>query len=456
MFFAEKDDKNHARKTAISFYSINTGGRFMAMEYTVDKAYPLAGAADLDPLLDRIGDARVVMLGEATHGTHEYYTWRTAISKRLIAEKNFNFIAVEGDWPDCYRLNRWIKGYDDQEKASRELLHHFNRWPTWMWANWEVDALLNWLKKYNDSKPANQRIGFYGLDVYSLWESMEALVGYLHKTDPKAAELAIQALRCFEPFEEDPQRYAGSSYRMGVSCETEVVRLLAEIRKQATVYDHDPEAALNAEQNAYIAVNAEKYYRKMIAFDGHTWNLRDNHMIDTLQRLLNFHGPKSKAVIWEHNSHIGDARYTDMQRQGLINTGQLARERFGEKNTVLAGFGSYAGKVIAGGAWGAPMELMPVPPARPDSVEALLHNRYNSNCLLVFDQAIKTALDRPLPHRAIGVVYHPSYETTGNYVPTLLNRRYDAFLYIDQTTAVHPLHIKPDGHLVPETYPFNF
>lgn len=426
------------------------------MEHPVEQASLLANAADLDPLLDRIGDARIVMLGEATHGTHEYYTWRTAISKRLIAEKGFNFIAVEGDWPDCYRLNRWIKGYDDQGRESRELLHDFNRWPTWMWANWEVDALLNWLKKYNSTKPANRRAGFYGLDVYSLWESMEALVNYLYKTDPKAAELAVQALRCFEPFEEDPQRYAGASYRMGASCEIEVVRLLTEVRKQAPVYDHDPEAALNAEQNAHIAVNAEEYYRKMMSFDGHTWNLRDSHMMETLLRLQHFHGPRSKAIIWEHNTHIGDARFTPMQRQGLFNTGQLAREHFGEKNTVLVGFGSYAGKVIAGSGWGEPMEIMAVPPARADSVEAILHNRYHGNCLLIFDSGSKTDFEQQLPHRAIGVVYHPSLEKAGNYVPTVLSRRYDAFLYIDQTTAVHPLHIKPDGHLVPETYPFNF
>lgn len=232
--------------------------------------YPLTNAADLDPLLDRIGDARCVMLGEATHGTHEYYTWRTAISKRLIAEKGFDFIAVEGDWPDCYRLNRWIKGFDNQDKQSHELLHEFDRWPTWMWANWEVDALLNWLKKYNSAQSANRRVGFYGLDVYSLWESMETLVNYLQANDPKAAELAKGALRCFEPYEEDPHRYARANYRIGSSCEPEVIHLLAEIRKKAPVYDHDPEAALNIEQNAYIAVNAEAYYRKMMGFD---WRL---------------------------------------------------------------------------------------------------------------------------------------------------------------------------------------
>lgn len=426
------------------------------LQTITETTYPLARPADLDPLMERIGNARCVMLGEASHGTHEYYTWRTAITKRLLAEKGFSFIAVEGDWPDCYRLNRWIKGYDEQEKTSRQLLHEFKRWPTWMWANWEVDALLNWLKKHNTGLPANQRTGFYGLDVYSLWESMEVLLKYLYENDPKAADLAVQALRCFEPFEENPQQYASATYRHGTSCEAEVVKLLSEIRKKAPVYDHDPEAALNTEQNAFVAVNAEAYYRKMMSFDDHTWNLRDAHMMETLHKLLKFHGPDSKAVIWEHNTHIGDARYTPMARQGLFNIGQLARKQLGMDDTVLIGFGSYQGSVIAGSAWGAPIEAMPVPPARADSVEALFHQQYNANRLLVFDQGRKNALDETMPHRAIGVVYDPAHEKSHNYVPTVLSRRYDAFIFIDQTNALHPLHIKPDGHLVPETYPFNF
>lgn len=421
-----------------------------------EAAYPLANARDLDPLLARIGDARCVMLGEATHGTHEYYTWRTAISQRLIEEKGFNFIAVEGDWPDCYRLNRWIKNYADADKKSHQLLHEFNRWPTWMWANWEVDALVNRLKQFNTGKPANRRAGFYGLDVYSLWESMEALVGYLQTNDPKAAELAKKALKCFEPYEEDPHQYARTAYHFESSCEQEVVRLLSEIRKKAPVYDHDPEAALNTEQNAHIAVNAEEYYRNMMSFNDNTWNLRDTHMMETLHRVMDFHGKGAKAIVWEHNTHIGDARFTPMQQQGMFNTGQLAREQFGENDTVLVGFGSYRGGVVAGSAWGAPMEVMAVPAARENSVEALLHQQYNANRLLIFDRDRESLFDETMPHRAIGVVYDPQREKYGNYVPTVLSRRYDAFMYIDDTTAVHPLHIKPDGHEIPETYPFNF
>lgn len=421
------------------------------------ETYPLSSSDDLSPLIARIDRAHCVMLGEASHGTHEYYTWRTAITKRLIQEKGFNFIAVEGDWPDCYRLNRYIKGYADQDKTARELLHEFDRWPTWMWANWEIEALITWLKDYNSNQPANKRVGFYGLDVYSLWESMEALIDYLQTTDPKAAELAQQAIRCFEPYGENVHEYARAQQFMDESCRQEVVNLLTEIRRKAQIYDHDPEAALNTEQNAHIAVNAEEYYANMVGFNDNTWNLRDTHMIETLNRIYQFYGTNAKAIVWEHNTHIGDARYTDMVRHAMHNTGQLAREQYGEDNTVLVGFGSYLGTVIAGKRWGAPMELMPVPAARNGSVEDLLRQESAENKLLIFykpeqDEPIR----KPIPHRAIGVVYNPEYERNSNYVPTIFNRRYDAFIYIDQSTAVHPLHLKPNEQQAPATYPFSF
>src|SRR5690606_24609240 len=316
----------------------------------------LVDSQSLDPLLRHIGDAHHVLLGEASHGTHEYYTWRTAISNRLIVEKGFNFIAVEGDWPDCYRLNRYVKGYADQDKSPVELLQSFDRWPTWMWANWEIVALIDWLKSHNSGLPQNKRVGFYGLDVYSLWESLEALMDYLSIHDQNPAEIAKRAIRCFEPYDHDEQQYARSQYRMSGSCHDAVIRLLQELRNKAPMYDHDPEAALNMEQNAEIAVSAENYYRNMIGFDGNTWNFRDTHMMETLNRLLRFHGSGSKAIIWEHNTHIGDARFTDMPKSGSINLGQLVREQKGKDDTVLVGFGSYEGTVIAGKSWGAPME----------------------------------------------------------------------------------------------------
>ena len=420
---------------------------------TFNFSYNLHSAKDLDPLLHAIGDASVVMLGEASHGTHEFYTWRSAISKRLIEEKNFNFIAVEGDWPDCYRINRYVKGYSDAGKNIHEVLLAFNRWPTWMWANWEIAALAEWMKKHNaESKPGN-RAGFYGLDVYSLWESMEAILNYLKNEDPVAAKAVKNAIDCFEPFEREGQIYGQVATAISHSCKEEVAGMLKEIKMKAQYYDGDPEAALNAEQNALIAVNAEKYYRSMMGFDNQSWNIRDTHMMETLHRLFKFHGEKSKAIVWEHNTHIGDARYTDMHRAGMVNTGQLAREYYGQEKVFLAGFATYTGKVIAAEGWGSPMEEMDVPFARDGSIEAELHNENPNDRMLIFNKE-KLRLDQSIPHRAIGVVYNPENERTGNYVPSIIPLRYNALIYIDETKALHPLHMNPDGRKMPETYPF--
>lgn len=417
---------------------------------------PVNSVSDIDLLMDRIGDARIVMLGEASHGTHEYYTWRAYLTKRLIKDKGFRFLAVEGDWPDCYRINRYIKGYDNQEEKVAAILTIFNRWPTWMWANWEIAALAEWLKKHNKTMPANKRVGFYGLDVYSLWESMEAIMQYLQRVDPGALETAREAFTCFEPYRSDEgQGYARASQWIPELCENEVIDLLQEIQRKMPHYDSDPENVFSTEQNALVAVNAEKYYRAMVKGGGHSWNIRDRHMADTLERLLQFHGADSKAIIWAHNTHIGDARATDMAQEGMYNIGELARLQHHEKGVVLVGFGSYAGQVVAGERWGAPMRRMKVPPAQKGSWEYLMHQAGPQNKLLIMDDCMDDLfMEHHIGHRAIGVVYQPRFERFGNFVPSILPMRYDAFIYIDHTTALHPLHSKPDGHLVPETYPF--
>lgn len=411
--------------------------------------YPLKTSSDLTPLLTDIGNRPVVMLGEASHGTHEYYTWRAAISKRLIVEKGFSFIAVEGDWPDCYRINRYVKGYPDAGDSIEEVMRTFDRWPTWMWANWEVAALAEWLREHNRALPPEEKVGFYGLDVYSLWDSMREMVEYLEKEDPAAAKTVKAAIRCFEPFGEDEQQYARASLS-GHSCQDKVLAALREIHARAHHMDGDSEAGFSTEQNALIAVNAEKYYRAMMSFDNESWNVRDRHMMQTLDQ---FHGPEAKGIVWEHNTHIGDARATDMKRAGMVNIGQLAREQYGSDKVYLAGFGSHSGSVIAGTEWGAPMRVMPVPPAREDSVEAWLHQQYGGNALLLFKEE-REGFEDAMPHRAIGVVYNPSYERGGNYVPSVMPERYDAFLFLDKTRALHPLHLTPDRHKLPETYPF--
>jgi erythromycin esterase-like protein len=418
--------------------------------------HQLNTSKDLDALLSDIGDRTIAMLGEASHGTHEFYTWRTAISKRLIEEKGFSFIAVEGDWPDCYKINRYVKGYKDAGDNIRNVLMKFDRWPTWMWANWEVAALAEWLNDHNKKLVTDKKIGFYGLDVYSLWDSMNEMVNYLDKEDPQAAAIAKKAILCFEPYRYNEQLYARYSLTEH-SCRKKVLALLKEIRMKAQFLDGDREAGFNTEQNALIAVNAEKYYTSMMGFDNESWNVRDRHMMQTLHRLMKFHGKNAKGIVWEHNTHIGDARATNMKRQGMINIGQLAREEYGDDKIYLIGFASHNGTVIAGDEWGAPMEELEVPAARPGSIEDILHKESASDRYILFSEGIPEKMyETEIHHRAIGVVYHPANEKLGNYVPSVLSRRYDALVFLDKTSALHPLHMPPHNEKIPETYPFGF
>lgn len=419
-------------------------------------ALPLEGNADLDPLLERIGNARYVLLGEASHGTSEYYQMRARISQRLICEKGFSFLAVEGDWPDCYRLNQLIKGFDAAEVHAREVVETFLRWPTWMWANHEILQLAGWLQKHNAGQDKEQKVGFFGLDVYSLWESLYALLGYLRSKNPDALPAARRALQCFEPYGEDAQRYARATALVPTSCEEEVVGLLEELRARKNQLCSDGrESYFLAEQNALVVKNAESYYRAMVRGGPESWNIRDRHMCETLERLMAYHGPSAKAIIWEHNTHIGDARATDMADEGMVNVGQMVRERHLADEVFLVGFGSHRGSVIAAQEWEAPMEKMPVPPGRDGSWEDVLHRAGARNKLILLGDVRSSEIFlEERGHRAIGVVYRPSYEQLGNYVPTVLPRRYDAFCYLDETRALHPLHVHPALEEVPETYPW--
>ena len=417
------------------------------------RALRLDDATDLDPFLEKVGDARYVLLGEASHGTSEFYTWRTRISKRLITEKGFSFIAVEGDWPDCYSVNRFVKGR--QGNSAEEILQAFARWPTWLWANREVVDLVSWLRSFNDMQAEKYQVGFYGLDVYSLWDSMHAVLKYLDDLDPELARNARRAYSCFEPYHEDAQEYARATALVPTSCEDEAVRILHALRSRRSELREDgPEVFFNAEQNALVARNAELYYRTMVRGGPTSWNVRDHHMADTLDRLMTHHGRDAKAIVWEHNTHVGDARFTDMARSGMVNVGQLVRQTHEREGVVLAGFGTHRGTVIAAREWGAPMEQMRVPEARDGSTEDAIHRAETGNALLLFDGSEANGLAEPRGHRAIGVVYDPRTEHWGNYVPTILTGRYDAFLYIDETTGVSPLHMheRIDGE-IPETYP---
>ena len=413
---------------------------------------PLHDPRSLDPLLDRVGSANRVLLGEASHGTSEYYTWRAEITKRLITEKGFRFVAVEGDWPACMELNRYVRGESERESAH-EALRAFHRWPTWMWANQEVENLAEWMRGHNARLPAKERIGFYGLDVYSLWESMEAVLGWLRENQHEALPAAMRAFECFEPYGRDEQGYAAAaSGWVPRSCEKEVVKLLDQMRNDSLGRDDE---AFDAEQNALVLKNAENYYRIMVAGGPDSWNLRDTHMHETFERLMDHNGPDARGIAWEHNTHIGDARHTDMAAAGMHNIGQLAREASGEDDVVLVGFGTHRGSVIAGRYWGGAMRRMDVPPARPDSWEDALHLATPGDQLLMMD-ALRDddAAMEWRGHRAIGVVYEASRESWGNYVPSVLPQRYDAFLHIDETRALEPLHVPVAEGEVAETWPF--
>ncbi|UGY93941.1 erythromycin esterase family protein [Streptomyces gobiensis] len=429
-----------------------------------EAALPLVDGESLNPLLARIGDARYVLLGDASHGTAEYYRWREILTRRLIEEKDFSFVAVEGDWPDCHALHCSVTAAPGAPEDPADVLDDFDRWPTWMWANTDVARFSRWLRQHNADLPPHRRVGFFGLDVYSLWESLQAVRHYLAKHHPDAVEHALEAYRCFEPYAEDPQSYALATELVPSGCEPEVLALLVQLRsraKEAAAAD----ASLDefaARQNAEVLVGAERYYRAMLHGGPESWNIRDHHMADTLDRLMDYYGPHAKAVVWEHNTHIGDARATDMAAAGMVNVGQLVRERHAADGVVLLGFGSYEGTVIASDRWGGRARAMPVPPAREGSVEDLLHHAMPDGAgLFLFPpaQQVPSAEGRPgwlqeeRDHRAIGVVYRPGREKWGNYVATILGERYDAFCFLDRTHALTPLPTGPGDTGEAETWP---
>ncbi|SEW00311.1 Erythromycin esterase homolog [Natrinema salifodinae] len=440
-----------------------------ALDRAADAVAERATSIDegFDRLVDDIADADVVLLGEATHGTSEYYRLRARLTARLLEERGFEFVAVEGDWTDCYEVTEYVTGRTEADDAG-EVLASFERWPTWMWANWEVAAFLDWLAEYNADRPRGERVGFYGLDVYSLYESMAAVIDYLRDRDPELADRAKDAYHCFEPYGEDAREYARSLRLIPEDCEAEVLDVLQGLREETVEHHADRDrdgddllADFAAEQNALVAKNAESYYRAMARGGSESWNVRDRHMSETLDRLLEFHdGP---GIVWAHNTHIGDARATSMEDRGKLNLGQLAREEVCETDTDVAavGFGSHRGTVIAGDEWGTQMERMTVPEAKAGSYEDVFHRADLDDGILEFDRGYGVAGDatddgdplvEPRGHRAIGVVYDPSYEG-GNYVRTVLPDRYDAFVYVDETEALHPFDIE-GGETPPETYPW--
>lgn len=432
-------------------------------------AIPLHGAAeDYDPLLQWIGEADFVLLGEASHGTHEFYRARAVITQRLIQEKGFTAVAVEADWPDAYRVNRYIRGQSSDSDAI-ESLSGFHRFPAWMWRNADVLNFIGWLREYNDNQTdTNRKAGFYGIDLYSLHSSIEAVLTYLDRVDPDAATRARQRYGCFEQYGEEPQEY-GYAARFGLtkSCEDEVVRQLLELQRRAAAYANlDGRIAADdyfyAEQNARLVKNAEEYYRIMFGGRISSWNLRDRHMTETLVALsdhLKQQSIQSKIVVWAHNSHLGDARATDMGKAGELNVGQLVRQLY-KQSAFLVGFTTHTGTVTAASYWGGSAERKQVSPALPGSYEFLFHDTGMPRFMLhLRDQGqASVSLQEPLLERAIGVIYTPQTERASHYFQAHLPQQFDVVLHFDTTRAVEPLErtVEWEAGEAPETYPSGF
>jgi protein-L-isoaspartate(D-aspartate) O-methyltransferase len=417
---------------------------------------------DLGPLLERIGEARLVLLGEASHGTSDFYSLRARITRELIEKRGFDFVAVEADWPDAAEIDAWVRHHPEERPRHKP----FQRFPRWMWANTDVMDFAHWLRDFNgvvaDTEPGRM-VGFHGLDLYSMYTSIEVVLRYLDEIDPEAAVVARERYRCLSPWQSDPVLY-GRAVLQGVfdECEDDVLAILRDLMDKRLDYvRRDGQRFVDAVQNARLVANAERYYRVMYRGSVSSWNLRDQHMFDTLELLLGVHGPESRGVVWAHNSHLGDASATAMGERGEHNVGQLVRQRFGPQ-AYLVGFGTHTGTVAAASDWGAPMEVKRVRPSHPRSYEFLCHDTEIPRFLLPLDAArhpelVRRLSDRRL-ERAIGVIYRPETELQSHYFHAALPRQFDEWIWLDETAAVTPVTgeileaVHPDG--VPDTYPF--
>ncbi|HEX6125991.1 MAG TPA: erythromycin esterase family protein [Pyrinomonadaceae bacterium] len=429
-----------------------------------DKAIALRNTADVvEEILAVVRDARFVLIGEASHGTHEFYKFRCEITKRLIEEQGFAAVAAEADFPDAYRVNRYVRGGGSDETAEQSL-EGFTRYPLWMWRNADVLDFVGWLRAHNDGRTPSQRVGFYGIDLYSLHSSMAAVLDYLDRTDKEAANRARYRYSCFEAFGEDPQHYGyAASFDLSRSCEDDAVRQLIDLRQRATDYmNRDGFVARDeyffAEQNARLVKNAEEYYREMFRGRVSSWNLRDRHMTETLVALsahLEMQGLEPKIVVWAHNSHLGDARATDMARRGEWNVGQLVRNKFRGRTAIL-GFTTYTGSVTATSNWDEPPALKRVNEGLDGSVEKLFHETGCESFFLdLQDDEVATAMREPLLERAIGVIYRPETERQSHYFYANVPEQFDGVIHFDRTRAVEPLDkVASWTHEdAPETFP---
>jgi protein-L-isoaspartate(D-aspartate) O-methyltransferase len=431
----------------------------LVAELVRETAEPLAEieGADLGPLVERIGDSSLVLVGEATHGTSEFYRMRAEITKELIARHGFRFVAVEADWPDAARVDQYVRRLEPPDGHRWEA---FSRFPTWMWRNREVLEFVEWLRQYNLSiDDPRERVAFYGLDLYSVFTSIRAVLDYLDRVDPEAARIARLRYGCLTPWESDPALYGrlavGGRYRV---CEDEAVAALKDLLKQRLQYaQYDGARFLDAVQNARLVANAERYYRVMYYGSNESWNHRDRHMFDTLELLLGHHGAGAKAVVWEHNSHLGDAAATEMGASGQTNVGHLCRARFGDA-AYLIGQGTDHGTVAAASNWDEPVEFMTVRPGYPGSYENLFHDAGVEAFMLHLREPRKADVRAEMAasrlERAIGVVYRPETELASHYFHAVLSHQFDEFIWFDRTRAVAPISNEEARRFGPE-HPFS-
>jgi erythromycin esterase-like protein len=434
-----------------------------AIDIIRQAAVPLDGTAALDAILESVADADVVLIGEASHGTHDFYQYRADLTRALIARKGFNLVAVEADWPDAYRINRWVRlaGHD---VTARDTLGDFTRFPRWMWRNHVVVDFVNWLRGWNERQPAEQRTGFYGLDLYSLHRSIEHVIDYLRTVDPGAVPRAKERYACFDVFGEDMQTYGyASTVGLSPSCERGVIEQLVELRRKAAEYaTRDGRIAADdqfaAEQNARVIRNAETYYRAMFVDGGvESWNVRDRHMMSMLEALVDHVAAGAggaRAVVWAHNSHLGDARATSMSSQGELNLGELARDKFGSRCRNI-GFTTHGGTVTAASGWDGPAQHMRVRPSMRDSYERLFHDTgIPAFALRLHEPGVRAALNVSRIERAIGVIYRPDTERASHYFTARLAQQFDLVIHIDETRALEPLETWARHEVdLPETYP---
>lgn len=411
--------------------------------YISEKAIELNNAGDLDKIINKSKDKSLVLLGEASHGTLEYYTWRDSISRILIEDNGFNFILVEGDFASIFELNRYVKNLPGAAESAKEVLMALDRWPQWMWGNHEIINLAEWLRQHNDNLSQEEKVGFYGMDVYDEWTSAIAIKNMLKVYDTKLFEKVDELYSCFDPYLENIWFYARDVGAGNVDCSPKTQEVVDIIKRKKNLFKSSSEYDyFYLLQNAKVVLNAERFYRlSVIGNRQDAWNARATHMFETAKRLNEFYGEGSKGIVWAHNTHIGDAYQTDMRHRGEVNIGQLSREHYGKDNVFLIGFTTYQGSVMAGMEWGSARRKMNIPPAQENSIEYVMNKVGKEAYYLIFDDEDRSheQFMMSMGNRAVGVVYNPRYDFR-QFVHTIVPMRYDALIFFSETNALTPIH----------------